>query len=347
MNKFLVLFFVLSSAFAYAGDDTDHRVNPVTQTTTQPSREEYARDTLFTPGEFAKVSELQMSKTTFEKIAKQAAGTLDQVVDFRVIVRSESEANYLREKFKSYGGNVDRLYTSVINYDSIWYQDYGPIYSVDATGELVANDFIYNRYGRVNDDKVPVKIAAIEQTSLRKVTMNYEGGNFVSDGHGTCFASTRMYQQNPQLNANQVNELMRANLGCENLVALKPLENDITYHIDLFAKLVDYHTFFVGDFIDQPTNKKIMDENAKTLESLGYKVERIKVRSTSASNHRTHINTFLVNGYAIMPTYGIPEDDLSAHAYEAMGFKVLRIKSNDLEGQGGAIHCIMRSKPQL
>ena len=234
-----------------------------------------------------------------------------------------------------------------MRHDSIWFQDYGPIYSVAPTGELVINDFIYNRYGRVDDDRVPQGIAAQDNTAHRQVTMNYEGGNFISDGQGSCFASSRMYQQNPQISSTQVNSLMKANLGCEKMIVLKPLIDDITYHIDLFAKLVDAHTFLIGDFVDQPFNKKIMDENALTLQSFGYTVLRIPVRSTTSSNHRTHINSFLVNGYVLLPTYNIKEDEVAAEAYEKAGFKVLRVNSNDLEHQGGALHCIMRSKPYL
>lgn len=346
--KMLFTLLMLSSSIAFAKPNSFSTVYAQTiPLRATPALSEYSRSTAYTPSEFAPASELQMSSSTFDILAKSLVGTVDQNADILVLVDNQQEAQKITSQFRSLGGNVARLKPLITSYDSIWYQDYGPIYSVDTNGQLLINDFQYSRFGRVNDDRIPQKVAALEHTNIQQVTMDYEGGNFIADGKGSCFASSRMYDQNPRLTHAQVDALMKANLGCNKMVVLKPLVDDDTFHIDLFAKMVDDHTFFVGDFPDNSEDRKIMDENARILQGMGYTVYRVPVRTPSPGDHRTHINTFLINGFAIMPTYGGPEDDSSAGLYEKLGYKVLRIPSESFEGSGGAMHCILRSKPKI
>lgn len=312
-----------------------------------PKDAEFLERTLVTPTEFAPSTELQMTSETFRRIQRAIIGTLDQQIDFVVLVSSDSEAQRITSDFGRLGGNTSRVKALNIRHNSFWYQDYGPIYSIDGDGKLVSNDFNYTRYNRYQDDASPEVLAGIQGVRNRKVTMNYEGGNFVADGKGTCFASHRIYDQNPQLRPAQVDDLMKASLGCQKMVILTPLVDDVTFHIDLFAKLVADNTFFVGDFPAGTENKELQDENARALEAMGYDVVRIPVLNPNSGNYLTHINTFLINGYALMPTYGIKEDKIAKAAYERAGYKVLEIDSRDLQNTGGAVHCILRSKPAL
>ena len=312
-----------------------------------PEEAEFRERTLSTPAEFAPAAELQMTAETFRRMHASLAGTVGRVADLVVLVKSASEARSLASAWKSAGGDEARLRTQVIPYDSFWYQDYSPFYSVGADGRLVSNDFIYNRYNRRNDDAVPAKLAAAQGVPNRQVTMSFEGGNFISDGKGRCFTTSRIYQQNPGLSQEQVKQLMEANLGCRELIVLTAMVEDITFHIDLFAKMLDDHTFLVGDFVDHARNKEIVDRNAATLAALGYRVERFPVRSPSFQDYRTHVNAFLVNGYAILPEYGGEGDREAAALYEKLGFKPVVIDVSDLTGAGGAVHCILRSKPRI
>ena len=89
-----------------------------------------------------------------------------------------------------------------------------------------------------------------------------------------------------------------------------------------------------------------MDQNAQTLRSLGYAIHRIPVRSPWSGNYQSHINSFLINGFAIVPAYGIAEDGIARAAYANLGYQVLMVNASDLSGSGGAVHCILRSKPK-
>lgn len=349
LNK-LVLAFAASiaasqTAFAFQNLEPQARNAGLTISLQVPGLQEYLAKTYLTPTEFAPASELQMTAETFRRLSPALVGTVERTADLVVLVRSQSEASRLASDYASLGGDINRLRTQVISYNSIWYQDYGPIYSYDGNGALVSNDFIYSRYNRRSDDAVPAALAKLQNVVNRPVSMDFEGGNFISDGLGTCFASSRIYEQNPHLSMGQVNALMLANLGCQRMVTLPPLVDDITFHIDLFAKLVADNTFLVGDFIDHPKNKELMDRNAQFLRDMGYTVIRIPVRSRGRGNYLTHVNSFLINGYAIVPAYGIEEDKIAQEMYSKLGYRVLLVNSRDLSGSGGAIHCILRSKP--
>ena len=69
------------------------------------------------------------------------------------------------------------------------------------------------------------------------------------------------------------------------------------------------------------------------------------MRSRGRGNFLSHINSFFINGYALVPAYGIAEDQVAEEIYTSLGYKVLMINARDLSGTGGAIHCILRSKP--
>jgi len=348
-----VAFAIVAGTFAQASP-TDaihpyHRVAGIVQPVLlgKPLRDEFVRKALFTPAEFQPASELQLSYPAFKYFKKALIGTVEKTAIIRVLVDSARTGQAMLQEYQSLGGDASRLKPEVTRFDSLWYQDYGPIYAYDAQGILFSNDFVYNRYGRKNDDAVPASVAKADGMRNNPVSMFYEGGNFISDGQGTCIASTRIFQQNPQMTQQEITTLMFANLGCQRFITLTPLVEDITYHIDLFAKLVAPKTILLGDFYDHPRNKQIMDENAKKLSQMGYEVVRLPVKTRGSQNYLSHINTFLINGYALMPTYGIQEDAVSAKVYQNAGFKVIGIPSQSLEGTGGAIHCILRSKPGL
>ncbi len=328
-----------------AGQPSDRRLSP-------PRTQEFDERSIVTPSEFAPADELQMTEDTFEIVGDSLVGTVENTATIVVLTPSSSHASAVRKRFAELGGDPAHLRAWVADYNSLWYQDYGPIYSIEkddgASGHLVINDFVYDRFGRGDDDAVPEKIAKNEGIRDNPVTMNYEGGNFISDGTGRCLASSRIYEQNPQLKHEQVDALMKANLGCQTLIILAPLEDDYTHHIDLFAKLLDQKTILVGDFVDHARNKKIMDENARILtDTYGYRVVRTPVRSRGPANYLSHLNTFTINGYALIPAYDIPEDQVAARVFADAGFKPLLVPATQLENTGGAIHCILRSRPRI
>lgn len=338
---------VVAAAAQAAPLNPQHRNFGIAPSQARPSLRDFAAEALYTPSEYATASELQMTEDTFDRIASSIAGTVDKSTSIVVLVNYSSRVSAVTSAYQSYGGDTSKLKVVVVPTDSFWYQDFGPIYSVDASGELVSNDFIYSRFNRHNDDTTPARLAKLQGVKNRQVSMDYEGGNFISDGHGTCFASSRVYQQNPNLSQSEVQGLMKANLGCQKTVILTPLEDDDTFHIDLFAKLVSDRTFLVGDFVDHPRNQQIMNQNAQILQNMGYNIVRIPVRMPELGTYYTHINSFLINGYALLPTYGIAEDQTAAEAYRKLGYKVLPVDAADLAPSGGALHCILRSKPAI
>lgn len=299
---------------------------------------------LVVPAEFAPASELQMTAETFLNYVADFSRIQDRVGSFTVLARSTAAAEELREAFRAAGGRSAKLRPRVVSHDSFWFQDFGPIYVRTASG-IESRDFSYTRYNRVRDDEVPGALGALDGTVNVKVALRFEGGNFISDGAGTCFSSTRIYEQNSELPPAEVRTRMKSALGCDRLVTLAPLVDDVTFHIDLFAKLVGPKTFIVGDFIDHPVNRAAMDRNARALEALGYRVLRLPVRN-AGKGYATHLNSFLLNGTVLLPEYGIPEDETAEALYTDLGYRVEKLSAAHLIGYGGALHCILRSRPQ-
>ena len=292
---------------------------------------------------------------------------LAQIVDYAqeegmvYIVCSDSNSvkNYLTNLNVPHN-NLEFLYES---FNSIWCRDYGPwtIYE-DQASNISIVDWEYNR-PRPYDDLIPVRFAdymnyEIYQTTVSPWDLTNTGGNFMTDGHGTGFASKLVLTENPGHSEAEIDNIMDEFMGITSFIKMNTLPYDAIHHIDMHMKLLDEETLLVGEYpagvADGPmieANLQYILDNYQTCFGNEYEVVRIPMPPdaygrypNAGGDYRTYTNSLIVNKTIIVPTYEEQYDTTALRIYrEAMpGYNVVGIDCNSIIPQLGAIHCITK-----
>lgn len=255
--------------------------------------------------------------------------------------------------------------------NSIWVRDYGPncVYANDVDS-LYFIDWIYNRPSRPLDNALPEKMAdyfdvPVYTTTAAPSDLVNTGGNFMSDGLGTAFASELILDENDSgnpysvsvKNEAQINTIMSDYMGIERFIKMNELPYDEIHHIDMHMKLLDEETLLVGEYpagkADGPqieANIQYVLNNFKSAFGTPYKVLRIpmpphnNLYPDNGGNYRTYANAVFVNKTVIVPFYEEKFDTTAQRIWEEAlpGYKIVGINCNSIIGLLGAIHCITK-----
>ena len=295
------------------------------------------------------------SISAFHKgIIKAVEGHVQRLVIFHTPGQMEKMA----DKIDSWGVDPGFIqFLDVADSNSIWTRDYGPVSHVSPNGHVGFTDFRYYKQ-RHFDDAISSKLAADWDVNVFRVSMSFEGGNFMADPHGTCFVTEKIYQQNAGYPQAVIDGWMEAYLGCTQMVAVKRPKKLGTGHIDMFAKLMSDKTMLLGQYDPelQPENAQILDDIESALKAIvtegGEKLEihRIPLPWDESGVWYTYTNALIVNDTVLVPVYSDFKD------LEAQALEVYETASPELEAQtinsdaiipsGGAIHCVTMTVPQ-
>ncbi len=161
-------------------------------------------------------------------------------------------------------------------------------------------------------------------------------------------------------NEEQVDDIMHDFLGIEQYIKFEKLPFDGIHHIDMHMKLLDEETLLVGEFpgavSDGPqieANLQYLLANQSTSFDNAYRIIRMPMPPCSngqwpddcqAAEYRTYTNALFVNKTVLVPTYGIPLDDVALDIWERAlpGYNIVGLNSSDIIFAGGAIHCITK-----
>jgi agmatine/peptidylarginine deiminase len=267
-----------------------------------------------------------------------------------------------------FSSNVEFL---VVPNNSIWVRDYGPncVYA-NGVDSLYIVDWIYNRPSRPLDNALPEKVAdyldvPIYTTTLAPADLVNTGGNFMSDGMGTAFASELILDENDLNNPYgvsvkteaEINGIMHDYMGINRYIKMDVLPYDAIHHIDMHIKLLDEETLLVGEYpqgvADGPqieANLQYVLDNFKTPFGTPYKVIRIPMPPENgqypdnSGDYRTYANAVFVNKTVIVPFYQQQYDTTAQRIWEEAlpGYQIVGINCNAIIPSLGAIHCITK-----
>jgi MYXO-CTERM domain-containing protein len=240
--------------------------------------------------------------------------------------------------------------------ESFWTVDYGPYWVEDGNGVLSIIDPRYYPY-RVNDDAIPAKLGALLGVNVYRPDLDYEGGNLLSDGHGTCFSTGMHVAENLPLTQAEVEQHLLDYFGCSHVIWLWPAIGEGTGHIDMFFKNASDTVLVLGAFdpADDAANAELLDRNAEILAAAtnasgaAFEVLRVPMPANADGVFRSYTNGIVVNDLALVPVYANhAEHEAEALAVFAQAFPgrtVVPIESEDIIEWGGAIHCVTRTRP--
>ena len=243
-------------------------------------------------------------------------------------------------------------------YDSVWARDYGPFGIDESTGELGIVDPTYRHYAyRVNDDAIPCRIAGFAGASCYTSSLILDGGNFLTDGLGNLFLTTRIYEWNSRITRDQVDKLLKDYFGVKKIYLFNYAQSspgtpaDGTGHIDMFVKLLGPCKVLVAQATAAPF-KDPLDRAAEFFSSFTcpegrpYEVYRVKGWSAGGTWY-TYTNSLIVNQTVLSPSYASGDNEAARQIYQDAlpDYTIAMIPSDASITSGGSIHCVTKEIP--
>jgi len=328
--------------------------------------------------EWEEVQAITIAWTSYPAILKQivAAARLET----RVIILSDDVQGTEEYLLTSNSGgaafaNLDNVTIVNANYDSIWLRDYAanPVYG-NEVDSLILVDWLYNR-DRPSDDVSPLYVANelgidLYETSDAPFDLVNTGGNYMSDGFGTAFASELVLQENdgngaygiyyPTHTQQEIDDIMEMFMGIHTYIKMPTLPYDGIHHIDMHMKLIDEETLLVSEYpagvADGPqinANINYVLNNYTSKFGTPFRVVRVPAPPSTQGNYpdnngayRTYTNAIFVNNTIIIPTYREQYDTTALRIWGELcpGYTLVGIDcdntGNNIIAQSGAIHCI-------
>ncbi|MCX7785994.1 MAG: agmatine deiminase family protein [candidate division WOR-3 bacterium] len=307
-----------------------------------------------TPAEFERVRGVLVTWRygTYDAIFREIVRYTVQTTKAYIIVRNTSEQNNITNYLTAGGIPLDSVNFITYSNNSIWIRDYGPwfIHKQDNTEGIV--DFIYNR-PRPLDDSIPWRLGADWRIPVYGSPLRHAGGNFMTDGLGTGFASNLILEENPSFTRRQIDSLMRIYNGLDQFVTVPRINIEYTGHIDLWTKILNDTLIMVGYYAPGHPNHTLLNQNADSLsrcknrEGINYRIVRIPMPYSTSSAPPTYLNSLFVNNKVLVPIWGLAEDDSALSVYQRAlpGYQIVGINCSAMSGSGGAIHCITMQVP--
>ena len=258
-------------------------------------------------------------------------------------------------------------------FNTIWARDYGmnSIY-LHRDDSLSFVDWRYNR-PRPKDDTVPYALARMLGAPLYSTSQvggNYlvnTGGNYMSDGQGTAFASKLILDDNQpgagyggNATEAQIDTMMKQYMGIQRYIKMEKLPHDGIHHIDMHMKLLDEETLLIGQYPDGVSDGPQIEANIGYIQNnfmdcygRPYKIIRIPqppdntgAYPDAGGEYCTYTNAIILNHTVIYPHYYTQYDTTADRIWhESMpGYRLCPINcengADDIISQSGAIHCI-------
>lgn len=265
---------------------------------------------------------------------------------------------YLHERGRA---NLERVRFLYLPVDDMWVRDYGPVVGLDAAGEQVAVDAIFDplpNYPKARDNAMPRRWAAHHEIPTCKLELHTEGGNLWSDGQGTLIMSEQVFFSNPYLRRDQLLALLHEVLDFEKLIITPRLDFEETGHVDLLVKLADAQTVLIprpAGWLNHANLRaaQALFRRETNARSQPYQVIELPHLPPYLNwgvfpIWRTYTNALTVNGCVLVPVYNVPEDDTALRIYQqAMpGYSVIPVDSAVGINGGGAVHCMTKEVPR-
>lgn len=245
--------------------------------------------------------------------------------------------------------------------DSPWARDFSPTFVRTRAGALQAVEF---KYGYEGADAVATQLARKLGVPVVSSPLVIEGGNLLADD-GRVFLTDKVLRANKGMKKADVEAELKRVLHADEIVWMKPLPDEATGHIDMYAKLLAPKTMLVSDTA-HPAQKAVLDDAAARFAAKGYRVVRAENPAFAPSDPdvahwgptRSYANALIVNGTAFVPQYLSDLDKQLGHgravakldkqalaAYAKAGLTVVGVPANDLINFQGSVHCMTNTVP--
>ena len=335
-------------------------------------------DNIRSAAEWEEVEALTISWTDFPCIQKQIVAAAKEECTVIIFADDENQVtDYLTGNQCGGALTLDNIQVVSAEYNSIWIRDYGAntVYG-SWNDDRVLVDWLYNR-PRPEDDAIPDVLAETMGIEIYSTTgvpndlMN-TGGNWMSDGFGTAFASELILEENnggstwwtdyPDHTSAEIDQIISDFHGVETFITMPNLPYDGIHHIDMHMKLLDESTLLMAEYPEGVADGPQINANLEYVLSnfttrWGTPFDVIRIPSPPEQGfgggypdangwYLTYTNSVFVNNTILLPTYYTEYDTTAVRIYEEAlpGYNVVGIDCDNngeaIISLSGAIHCI-------
>ena len=283
---------------------------------------------------------------------KELIAAVAPVVPVYLLISSTEEGRSIGEYLSEEGVFPKKLIFLILPTDGHWSRDFGPITVMERGNKPAYIDLPYYADRPLND-ALPSLLGHHFGVAVYRPELTLEGGNLLNNGKGLCLTSTQIVEDNPDFTERELLQEMRLHFGCRKTVLLNKLIDEETGHVDIFTKFLKPDLILLGyyDHESNPDNAAILDINAQILSQVrlsdGRKLQvvRMPMPPQQGSNFPSYMNSILINGVAVIPTYENAHDSLPlALALYALllpeNYRIVTVNSSKIIKLGGAVHCM-------
>ncbi len=295
----------------------------------------------------------------------------------RIIVNSEHHEARARRVLSRVGVDLTRVEFFRFPTNRGWTRDFGPMF-VKRDGkrpEVAIARFRFNAWAKYpdwkKDDRVSERVArALRRRTLPAQIHNrdvvLEGGAIDVNGRGTliateeCLLDQEVQPRNPDLSREDIEMVLRSNLGVTNVLWLgRGIEGDDTHgHVDDICRFVNSRTVVAcreehsGDY-----NHAVLEENLDRLQSMrledGSKLDVVQLPMPGAlafNGQRlpaSYANFYVANAAVLVPTFNDSNDRVALGILSELipDRLVVGIHAVDLVWGLGTLHCMTQQQP--
>ncbi len=329
------------------------------------------QDGYFMPPEWAPHQRTWMMWPSRPEVWDDMAATCKNYADVaHAIRRFEPLTMVVRPEDKRHaanllGSDID-LFEAPI--DDSWCRDAGPCFLLNAKGAKAGTTFEFNAWGGKyapfdGDNAVAGEILSSAKVPAYHSSLIAEGGGITVDGEGTLLTTLSCFpnaNRNPNWSLEQIEAELKEMLGAEKVIWLPGNEDEIETdgHVDGIAAFVSPGVVIMEDpgSPDHPyyaANKANVDAMQGQTDAKGRPISIHTVPYADCGPEdseifcESYVNSYIVNGGVIMPSYGVREDDIAREVFQSVlpDREMVMVDISQIAIGGGGIHCITQQEP--
>lgn len=283
-----------------------------------------------------------------------------------ILVDNQQTKDYASQKLRT-RGITKNLFFHILETDSPWIRDYGPIFVIENGGSKSLIQWKFNAWGGKypyqKDKLVPSKVAEILNVKPFKTNLVLEGGSIDINGKGVLMTTEECLlnpNRNPNLKREQIEQALKNFLVVNKIIWLgKGIEGDDTDgHIDEIARFVSANKIAISmDYDENSYNRKVLmenrerlrnatDENGKPFDIIELPMPS-KVKAGKLTLPASYANFYIGNKCVLVPIFN-DKNDMKAVGILKDLFperNVVGIPAATLIYGQGAIHCMTQQEP--
>jgi len=245
-------------------------------------------------------------------------------------------------------------------FGDIWLRDTGPIL-IGSGAERRAQGFRFNGWGGKyeldGDGTIGQRLAGHSSFPYAQADWILEGGAVDHDGSGTAVTTEQCLlnpKRNPTLGKNDVDELLKRDLGFERVIWLgEGLLNDHTDgHVDNLARFVAAGRVAIPTPAKDDPNELVYRDTARRLAETDLEVVTLPSPGRVLSDDSdiipaSYMNFYIGNAAVVVPQYGGANDEAAVEATQALfpDRVAIGLRADHILTGGGSFHCISQQVP--